>query len=208
MLKIISDDHDRMFSLPMFQQRRSKCEQPKMNSVPRSHISVEVLQQLSKARPPGVHFLSASLQQLAEMSCLRRGKCSVSSPPNPAAPHPPSTNSTTSPPSSVTLRTGQPFQYIPHPILPLTNWKPGVSLCFSVMIFFFPFFAYPLFFLLPSVSAAPIFSVISKWKTDSKLTPRLSVWQRNETVTYETKRALYIGSSACKRGTEKLEALL
>lgn len=62
-----------------------------MNSVLRSDISVEALQQLSKARPPGVYFLSASLQQLAEMSCLGReanAALLVSSPPNPAAPPP------------------------------------------------------------------------------------------------------------------------
>lgn len=79
-----------------FQQRKSECEceQPKkkMNPVLRSDISVEVLQQLSKARPPGVHFLPASLQQLAEMSCLGREASAtllVSSPSNPAAPPPP-----------------------------------------------------------------------------------------------------------------------
>lgn len=73
---------------------------------------------------------------------------------------------------------------------------------FSVMMFFFTF---SLFFLSPQ---RLFFYPSSQYERHSKLTPQLSVWQRNEGVTCETKRALYIGSSACKREAERLEALL
>lgn len=84
----------------MFQQRTSEREQQRKNSAVRSDISVDELQQLSKAGPPGAYFLSASLQQLAEMSCLGReanAALLISSPSNPAAPtpHPPPPDSTT-----------------------------------------------------------------------------------------------------------------
>lgn len=88
-----------------FMRRKSNCEQPEVNSVLRSDTSVELLQKLSKARPPGEYFLSASLQQLAEMSCLggeANATLLVSSPSNSAASPP----TTTSPPHSEMLSTG------------------------------------------------------------------------------------------------------
>lgn len=49
---------------------------PEWRAVLRSSLWQQ--QQLSEARPPGMCFLSAGLQQLAEMSCLRRGLASSS----------------------------------------------------------------------------------------------------------------------------------
>lgn len=60
--------------------------------------------------------------------------------------------------------------------------------------------------LLPPASA--VSSVISIRVAASKLTRPKPVLKRNESVTCETERALYIGSSACNRAAERPEALL
>lgn len=144
----------------MFQQRTREREQQRKNSAVRSDISVDELQQLSKAGPPGAYFLSASLQQLAEMSCLGReanAALLISSPSNPAAPtpHPPIPPP---PPCSVTLSPGQSFQYFPHSISPPTNWKPAASLCFFCHDFSFfntSFVLFPLRLLPPQCLPSP-----------------------------------------------------
>lgn len=51
--------------------------------------------------------------------------------------------------------TGQSFQYIPHPISPPTNWKPGVSLWFFLS-WFIPFFSFSISFVPPLCSASTV----------------------------------------------------
>lgn len=148
-----------------FQRRTSKCEQPSVNSELRSDISVEVLQQLSKARPPGAYFLSASLQQLAEMSCLGReanAAALVSSPSNPAAP-PPATTTTTTPvhPAQwhLALDSLSNIFHIPFQLRLIGNLE-------SLYVSFLSWFFSPVFFPLCSpsshLSGCLIFSV-SSW---------------------------------------------
>lgn len=126
-----------------------------------SDISVEVLQQLSEARPPGVYFLSASLQQLAEMSCLGREADAlllVSSPSNPPTSRPPPLPVTiptrTSPPRSVTPDSPSNIFHILFHLPLIGNLE---SLCGSFCLDLFLFFPFP--FPLFLLSAQPLLSL-------------------------------------------------
>lgn len=88
----------------------------------RSGASEAELPKPCKARPPAVCFLSASLQQLAQMSCWRRrtnAKLAATSPSNPASP----TAAATPPRPALPGEAAIPV-YIP----PRTNWNAVVCL--------------------------------------------------------------------------------